>query len=50
VFPVSRDLPVEEETAQTQLHSRTGDEYYTYSNVPWKLHMRKEVGYKPVFN
>ncbi|KAM4531771.1 unconventional myosin-XV-like [Odontesthes bonariensis] len=43
--PVSRDLPVEEETAQTQLHSRTGDEYYTYSNVPWKLYMRKEVFY-----
>uniref|UniRef100_M3ZGT3 Myosin XVA n=1 Tax=Xiphophorus maculatus TaxID=8083 RepID=M3ZGT3_XIPMA len=41
--PFSRDLPVEEENIQTQLHSRTSDEYYTYSNVPWKLFMRKEV-------
>ncbi|TKS91706.1 Unconventional myosin-XV [Collichthys lucidus] len=39
---VSRELPVEEEIIQTQLHSRTSDEYYTYSNVPWKLYMRKE--------
>ncbi len=43
VLPVSRELPVEEEIIQTQLHSRTSDEYYTYSNVPWKLYMRKEV-------
>ncbi|XP_070398919.1 unconventional myosin-XV [Nothobranchius furzeri] len=43
--PVSRDLPVEEEVIQTQLHSRTSDEYYTYSSVPWKLYMRKEVFY-----
>ncbi|XP_008286228.1 unconventional myosin-XV [Stegastes partitus] len=43
--PVSRDLPVEEEIIQTQLHSRTSDEHYTYSNVPWKLYMRKEVFY-----
>ncbi|XP_069005770.1 unconventional myosin-XV [Embiotoca jacksoni] len=43
--PVSRDLPVEEEIIQTQLHSRTSDEYYTYSNVPWKLYLRKEVFY-----
>ncbi|XP_076739676.1 unconventional myosin-XV [Maylandia zebra] len=43
--PVSRELPVEEEIIQTQLHSRTSDEYYTYSNVPWKLYMRKEVFY-----
>uniref|UniRef100_A0A3B3ULS8 Myosin XVA n=1 Tax=Poecilia latipinna TaxID=48699 RepID=A0A3B3ULS8_9TELE len=41
----SRKLPVEEENIQTQLHSRTSDEYYTYSNVPWKLFMRKEVFY-----
>lgn len=40
---VSRELPLEEEIIQTQLHSRTSDEYYTYSNVPWKLYMRKEV-------
>ncbi|XP_058510682.1 unconventional myosin-XV [Solea solea] len=43
--PVSRELPVEEEIIQTQLHSRASDEYYTYSNVPWKLYMRKEVFY-----
>lgn len=43
VFLVSRELPLEEEIIQTQLHSRTSDEYYTYSNVPWKLYMRKEV-------
>ncbi|XP_027140664.1 unconventional myosin-XV [Larimichthys crocea] len=48
---VSRELPVEEEIIQTQLHSRTSDEYYTYSNVPWKLYMRKEVFYpKETFN
>lgn len=43
MFPVSRELPVEGEIIQTQLHSRTSEEYYTYSNVPWKLYMRKEV-------
>ncbi|KAM9393773.1 unconventional myosin-XV-like [Pholidichthys leucotaenia] len=43
--PVSRDLPVEEEIIQTQLHNRASDEYYTYTNVPWKLFMRKEVFY-----
>ncbi|XP_029945692.1 LOW QUALITY PROTEIN: unconventional myosin-XV [Salarias fasciatus] len=49
--PVFRDLPVEEEIIQTQLHSRTSDEYYTYSNVPWKLYMRKEVFYpRETFN
>ncbi|KAM6966388.1 LOW QUALITY PROTEIN: unconventional myosin-XV [Tautogolabrus adspersus] len=49
--PVARELPVEEEIIQTQLHSRTSDEYYTYSNVPWKLYMRKEVFYpKETFN
>ncbi|XP_042360382.1 unconventional myosin-XV [Plectropomus leopardus] len=49
--PVNRDLPVEEEIIQTQLHGRTSDEYYTYSNVPWKLYMRKEVFYpKETFN
>lgn len=47
--PVSRDLPLEEEVIQTQLHNRTSDEYYTYSNVPWKLFMRKEASIKSVF-
>ncbi|KAM8825452.1 unconventional myosin-XV-like isoform 1-T1 [Synchiropus picturatus] len=42
---VSRELPVEEEIIQTQLHSRTSQDYYTYNNVPWKLFMRKEVFY-----
>ncbi|XP_024920291.1 unconventional myosin-XV, partial [Cynoglossus semilaevis] len=48
---VSRELPVEEEIVQTQLHSRASEEYYTYSNVPWKLYMRKEVFYpRETFN
>lgn len=40
---VSRDLPVEEETIQTQLHRRSSEEHYTYTNVPWKIYLRKEV-------
>ncbi|XP_030645611.1 LOW QUALITY PROTEIN: unconventional myosin-XV [Chanos chanos] len=49
--PVSRELPVEEEVVQTQLHRRTSEEYYTYSNVPWKIYLRKEVFYpKDSFN
>ncbi|KAB5523226.1 hypothetical protein PHYPO_G00150060 [Pangasianodon hypophthalmus] len=43
--PVSRDLPVESETIQTSLHLSNVDEYYTYTNVPWKLYLRKEVFY-----
>ncbi|XP_047659608.1 unconventional myosin-XV-like [Tachysurus fulvidraco] len=43
--PVSRDLPVESETIQTSLHLSSVDEYYTYTNVSWKLHLRKEVFY-----
>ncbi|XP_036068960.1 unconventional myosin-XV [Oryzias melastigma] len=42
---VSRDLPTEEEVIQTQLHRKTSEDYYTYSNVPWKLYLRKEVFY-----
>ncbi|XP_068509540.1 unconventional myosin-XV isoform X3 [Syngnathus scovelli] len=42
---VCRELPVENEVIQTQLHSRTSDDYYTYTNVPWKLYLRKEVFY-----
>ncbi|KAF5899292.1 unconventional myosin-XV, partial [Clarias magur] len=49
--PISRDLPVEEETVQTQLHRRSSEEHYTYTNVPWKIYLRKEVFYpKDSFN
>ncbi|XP_042170021.1 unconventional myosin-XV-like [Oncorhynchus tshawytscha] len=41
--PVSRELPVEEETSQTQLHHRSSEEHYTYTNTPWKIYLRKEV-------
>lgn len=40
---VSRELPVETETIQTQLHQSTNEEHYTYTNVPWRLCLRKEV-------
>ncbi|KAM9454739.1 unconventional myosin-XV [Clarias gariepinus] len=43
--PVSRDLPVESESIQTSLHLSSVDEYYTYTNVSWKLYVRKEVFY-----
>ncbi|XP_061685358.1 unconventional myosin-XV [Syngnathoides biaculeatus] len=49
--PVSRELPVETEIIQTTLHQRTNQEHYTYTNVPWKLYLRKEVFYpKDSFN
>ncbi|XP_057203153.1 unconventional myosin-XV [Triplophysa rosa] len=49
--PVSRELPVEEENIQTQLHKRSSEEHYTYTNVPWKIYLRKEVFYpKDSFN
>ncbi|XP_041839844.1 unconventional myosin-XV isoform X2 [Melanotaenia boesemani] len=49
--PVSRELPVEMETIQTQLHQSTNEEHYTYTNVPWRLYLRKEVFYpKDSFN
>uniref|UniRef100_G3PWG5 Myosin XVAb n=1 Tax=Gasterosteus aculeatus TaxID=69293 RepID=G3PWG5_GASAC len=49
--PVSRELPVETRTIQTQLHQRTNEEHYTYTNVPWRLYLRKEVFYpKDSFN
>ncbi|KAJ7992012.1 hypothetical protein DPEC_G00274170 [Dallia pectoralis] len=48
---VSRDLPVEDVTIQTQLHRRSSEEHYTYTNVPWKIYLRKEVFYpKENFN
>uniref|UniRef100_A0A671TUP7 Myosin XVA n=1 Tax=Sparus aurata TaxID=8175 RepID=A0A671TUP7_SPAAU len=40
---ISRELPVETETIQTQLHQRTNEEHYTYTNVPWRLYLRKEI-------
>ncbi|TMS23524.1 Unconventional myosin-XV, partial [Larimichthys crocea] len=49
--PVSRELPIETETIQTQLHQSTNEEHYTYTNVPWRLYLRKEVFYpKDSFN
>ncbi|KAM9857023.1 unconventional myosin-XV [Aulostomus maculatus] len=49
--PVSRELPVETETIQTQLHQSTNQEHYTYTNIPWRLYLRKEVFYpKDIFN
>ncbi|XP_048053699.1 unconventional myosin-XV isoform X1 [Megalobrama amblycephala] len=43
--PVSRDLPVESESIQTQLQRSSTEEHYTYTNVPWKIYLRKEVFY-----
>ncbi|KAA0722587.1 Unconventional myosin-XV [Triplophysa tibetana] len=43
--PVSRDLPVESESIQTQLHRSSSEEHYTYTNVPWRMYLRKEVFY-----
>ncbi|XP_063042858.1 unconventional myosin-XV [Engraulis encrasicolus] len=49
--PVSRDLPVETEMIKTKLHKRSSEEHYTYTNVPWKIYLRKEVFYpKDSFN
>ncbi|XP_034150391.1 unconventional myosin-XV [Esox lucius] len=49
--PVSRELPVEMENIQTQLHHSPTEEHYTYTNVPWKIYLRKEVFYpKDSFN
>ncbi|XP_068177193.1 unconventional myosin-XV [Antennarius striatus] len=49
--PVSRELPVETETIQTQLHQTINEEHYTYTNVPWRLYLRKEIFYpKDSFN
>lgn len=43
LITVSRELPVEEENIQTQLHKRSSEEHYTYTNVPWKIYLRKEA-------
>ncbi|XP_073722285.1 unconventional myosin-XV [Misgurnus anguillicaudatus] len=42
---VSRDLPVESESIQTPLHRSSSGEHYTYTNVPWRIYLRKEVFY-----
>ncbi|XP_069068400.1 unconventional myosin-XV [Pleurodeles waltl] len=48
---VSRVLEADAEKIQTQLHRQYSEEYYTYSNVPWKIYIRKEVFYpKDSFN
>ena len=43
LLPVPRELPVETERLQTQLHQSNNQEHYTYTNVPWRLYLRKEV-------
>ncbi|CAL8330796.1 unnamed protein product [Merluccius merluccius] len=49
--PIPRELPVETESIQTQLHQSNNEEHYTYTNVPWRLYLRKEVFYpKDSFN
>ncbi|KAG7251205.1 hypothetical protein CRUP_035982, partial [Coryphaenoides rupestris] len=51
LVPVPRELPVEKESIQTQLHQSINEEHYTYTNVPWRLYLRKEVFYpKDSFN
>uniref|UniRef100_W5MCF5 Myosin XVA n=1 Tax=Lepisosteus oculatus TaxID=7918 RepID=W5MCF5_LEPOC len=42
---VFRELPVEAEKIQTQLHRMSSDEHFTYTNVSWKIYVRKEVFY-----
>ncbi|XP_040214368.1 unconventional myosin-XV [Rana temporaria] len=42
---VSRELSEDQENIQTQLHRQYSEEYYTYSNVPWRIYIRKEVFY-----
>ncbi|XP_066433961.1 unconventional myosin-XV [Eleutherodactylus coqui] len=42
---VSRELSEEQENIQTQLHRQYSEEFYTYSNVSWKIFIRKEVFY-----
>ncbi|KAM9305752.1 LOW QUALITY PROTEIN: unconventional myosin-XV [Gastrophryne carolinensis] len=42
---VSRELSEEQENIQTQLHRQYSEEYYSYSNVPWRIYIRKEVFY-----
>ncbi|KAM8960363.1 unconventional myosin-XV [Pelodytes ibericus] len=42
---VSRELSEEQENIQTQLHRQYSEEHYTYSNVTWRIYIRKEVFY-----
>ncbi|XP_071975982.1 unconventional myosin-XV isoform X2 [Engystomops pustulosus] len=45
VVSVSRELSEEQENIQTQLHRQYSEEHYTYSNVSWRIYIRKEVFY-----
>ncbi|KAM3915876.1 unconventional myosin-XV [Leptodactylus fuscus] len=45
VVSISRELSEEQENIQTQLHRQYSEEYYTYSNVSWRIYIRKEVFY-----
>ncbi|XP_053550900.1 LOW QUALITY PROTEIN: unconventional myosin-XV [Bombina bombina] len=45
IVTVSRELSEEQENIQTQLHRQYSEEYYTYSGVPWRIYVRKEVFY-----
>ncbi|XP_075422006.1 unconventional myosin-XV isoform X2 [Ascaphus truei] len=42
---VCRELSQEQEHIQTQLHRQYSEEHYTYSAVPWRIYLRKEVFY-----
>ncbi|XP_051940533.1 unconventional myosin-XV [Hippocampus zosterae] len=42
---VSRELPVESENIQTRLHRSAERDHCTYTDVPWKLYLRKEIFY-----
>ncbi|OCT61758.1 hypothetical protein XELAEV_18047787mg [Xenopus laevis] len=42
---VNRELSEEQENIQTQLHRQYSEEYYTYTNVLWRIYIRKEVFY-----
>ncbi|XP_070616344.1 unconventional myosin-XV [Erythrolamprus reginae] len=43
--PISRALASEDETVETKLYGRSSEEFYGYSNVSWKIYLRKEVFY-----
>ncbi|XP_031432976.1 unconventional myosin-XV-like [Clupea harengus] len=41
--PVSRELPVETGDHQDPAAQKSSEDHYTYTNVPWKIYLRKEV-------